>query len=76
MRNSLPQTIKAIITKDKQPHLEDIPLPNPGKNQVLVKMTFTPINQSDLQTLAGALKLSDKPYPVVRSSNMRSHCIL
>jgi NADPH2:quinone reductase len=66
MNTSLPQTYRALISKDdKQPHLEDIPLSKPGKNQVLVKMAFAPLNQTDLINIAGGYRITtNPPYPV------------
>jgi NADPH2:quinone reductase len=71
MDSSLPQTYRALTAQDdKQPHLEDIPLLKPGKNQILVKMAFAPINQTDLINLAGGYRMTaNPPYPVGREGS-------
>ncbi len=42
----------------------EIPVPSPGKGEVLVKMDFSPVNPSDLAFLTGGYGIQ-KPYPVV-----------
>ena len=66
MDSSLPQTYHMLTSgDDKTPRLEQVPLPKPGKNQILVKMAFAPINQTDLINLGGGYRLSpNPPYPV------------
>ena len=44
--------------------IEHRPVPKPGKNEVLVKVAYAPINPSDLATLIGYYGLK-KPTPVV-----------
>ena len=53
---SLPQTYKTLRSqgKDKAPIVEQLPLPKPGKNEVLIKMAFAPINPVDIHTIHGA----------------------
>jgi len=62
---SLPQTYKALAAKeDNLPRrLVELPLPKPGQNQILVRMAFVPINQSDLICSQGGYRLTQKsPY--------------
>jgi len=58
MESSLPQTFKALLSQGpgKAPQVEFIPLPKPGKNQVIVKMEFAPINPSDIATMYGGYR--------------------
>ncbi len=44
--------------------IEQIPVPTPGKNEVLVKVAFAPINPSDLATLTGYYGFKN-PTPIV-----------
>ena len=44
--------------------IEQRPIPTPGKNEVLVKVAFAPINPSDLATLEGHYGFDD-PAPIV-----------
>jgi NADPH:quinone reductase-like Zn-dependent oxidoreductase len=71
MDNFLPQTYQTVTGyHDMQPHLEDIPLQAPGKNQILIKMIFAPINQTDLINLSGNSRISvNPPYPVGREGS-------
>ncbi len=58
--------MKAIL-QDKpggKLYLKDIPIPEPGKGEVLVKMSFSPLNPSDLSFLQGSYAGSPD-YPVV-----------
>jgi len=67
MRTSLPQTYQALVAKDDSnpPRLQDLPIPTPSDNQILVKIAFAPINPSDVHTLQGLHRLSPHPpYPV------------
>lgn len=66
MINDIPSTMKAVVlTKNgAQPEVATIPVPKPGKGEVLVKMAFSPINPSDLAFLKGGYGIQ-KPYPVV-----------
>jgi NADPH:quinone reductase-like Zn-dependent oxidoreductase len=45
-------------------HIKDIPIPEPGDGEVLVKMNFSPLNPSDLSFLQGSYAGSPD-YPVV-----------
>ena len=66
MINDIPSTMKAVVlTKNgAQPEVATIPVPQPGKGEVLVKMAFSPVNPSDLAFLKGGYGIQ-KPYPVV-----------
>ena len=44
--------------------IQQRPVPKPGKNEVLVKVAFSPINPSDLATLEGHYGFND-PTPIV-----------
>ena len=44
--------------------IEQRPVPTPGRNEVLVKVAFAPINPSDLATLTGYYGFKD-PTPIV-----------
>ena len=44
--------------------IEQRPIPTPGRNEVLVKVAFSPINPSDLATLVGYYGLKN-PTPIV-----------
>jgi len=44
--------------------IEQRPIPTPGKDEVLVKVAFAPINPSDLATLKGTYGFKD-PTPIV-----------
>ncbi len=37
----------------KEPELVDVEIPKPGANQILVKMSYCPINPSDYMTILG-----------------------
>jgi NADPH:quinone reductase-like Zn-dependent oxidoreductase len=66
MKTTIPSTMKAVVlTKNgAQPEVATIPVPQPDKGEVLVKMAFSPINPSDLAFLKGGYGIQ-KPYPVV-----------
>jgi len=62
---SLPQTYKALAAQeDSTPRrLVELPLPKPGPNQILIRMAFVPINQSDLLCSKGFYRLIEtSPY--------------
>lgn len=64
---SLPETYKVLCAQGykKEPVIQEIPLSKPGKNQVLVKIEFSPINPSDVASIAGVYPVSAKvPHPV------------
>jgi NADPH2:quinone reductase len=45
--------------------LERRPVPQPGKNEVLVKVAAAPINPSDLNFMAGGYSARQSPLPIV-----------
>ena len=49
--------------------IEQRPLPSPGRDEVLVKVAFSPINPSDLATLKGHYGFKD-PTPI--PNNLKS----
>ena len=53
METSLPETYKILLPQGpgKIPKYESKPLPKPGKNEVLVKIAFAPINPMELSLL-------------------------
>ncbi len=65
MDQSIPKTMQAILLKDSgQLTLGEVALPALGTNQVLIRMSASPINPSDLGFLKGAYGFQ-KPFPVV-----------
>lgn len=58
--------MKAIIQDEPggKLYIKDIPIPEPGQGEVLVKMNFSPLNPSDLSFLQGSYAGSPR-YPVV-----------
>jgi len=55
MREILPEKMNAVqLDVIGQPlSVREIPVPRPGKGEVLVKMTASPINPSDLAFMMG-----------------------
>jgi len=66
MKTNIPLTMKAVVLTESvaKPTIADIPVPQPGAGEVLVKMFASPINPSDLAFLAGGYGIK-KPYPAV-----------
>jgi len=66
MSINLPSTMKAIIQNEEGGRLSvsEIPVPKPGKGEVLIKMIASPINPSDLAFLRGGYG-PEKKFPVV-----------
>lgn len=67
MQTSLPQKAFVLLAQGKgnEPKLEQVPLTTPGKNQVLVRIEYTPINPSDVTNLKGLYAMPVKPpHPV------------
>lgn len=64
----LPETCKILYASTNQggqPTIEEVPLPKPGNNQILVKMEFAPINPSDLGVMQGSFKyINQTPHPI------------
>jgi NADPH:quinone reductase len=61
----LPTEMKAILLEGPNDwKLETIPIPQPKKGQVLIKMAYSPINPSDMAFLIGNYGLK-KAFPVV-----------
>jgi len=58
--------MKAIIQEKpgNKLYIKDVPVPEPGSGEVLVKMSFSPINPSDLSFLKGTYTGSPD-YPVI-----------
>ncbi len=58
--------MKAVVLTESgaKPTIAEIPVPQPGTGEVLVKMHASPINPSDLAFLAGGYGIK-KPYPAV-----------
>ena len=59
-------TMKAIVLESNGaiPKVGQIPIPVPGKGEVLIKMHSSPVNPSDLSFIMGSYGIK-KPYPVV-----------
>ena len=52
---ALPQTYQALIASKpgEKPKIDSLPLPNPGNNQVLVKIAYAPMNPADIAAMKG-----------------------
>ncbi|MEA1886192.1 MAG: alcohol dehydrogenase catalytic domain-containing protein, partial [Bacteroidota bacterium] len=63
---ALANTMKAIIQENPGGELviKDVPIPEPGPGEVLVKMTYSPINPSDLSLLQGTY-VNTSHYPII-----------
>ncbi|MBT8313700.1 MAG: zinc-binding dehydrogenase [Maribacter sp.] len=63
-----PDTMTAVVLNSYSGadalSIEQRPVPTPGRNEVLVKVAFAPINPSDLATLVGQYGFKD-PTPIV-----------
>ena len=66
MSTPIPEFMQAILLQGKGKPLTvgQIPVPRPGRGQVLVRMAAAPINPSDLGFLKGGYGFQ-KPFPVV-----------
>ncbi|WP_289645002.1 alcohol dehydrogenase catalytic domain-containing protein [Maribacter aestuarii] len=64
----IPETMTVAVLNDYSGvdaiSIEQRPVPTPGRNEVLVKVAFAPINPSDLATLEGNYGFND-PTPIV-----------
>ena len=65
MKFTLPRTMKAVRQLEAGGELTvvELPLPNPGKGEVLVRMAASPFNPSDLSLLKG-VNLEKPVYPL------------
>jgi NADPH:quinone reductase-like Zn-dependent oxidoreductase len=66
MKQSIPEVMKAVRQYEAGGKLEiaEVPVPKPGKGEVLVKMAASPMNPSDLSFLNGTY-VSKPKYPVI-----------
>ncbi|MBK6284763.1 MAG: alcohol dehydrogenase catalytic domain-containing protein [Draconibacterium sp.] len=66
MNINIPKSMKAVVlTEDgAKPVIAEVPVPQPGSGEVLIKMYASPINPSDLAFLAGGYGIK-KPFPVI-----------
>lgn len=69
MTQSIPSTVSALVLQSYAPEpfavtLETLPMPQPGKNELLVQVLASPINPSDLMFLQGLYGVR-KPLPCV-----------
>ncbi len=66
MRASLPKNMQAVLLGENGGTITvcQIPVPQPGPGEVLVRMAASPINPSDLGFINGGYG-SQKPFPVV-----------
>ena len=61
----IPESMKAVrqLKPGEAPVIETVPVPRPGKGEVLVKMHFSPLNPSDLSLLKGGYL--ERKYPFI-----------
>lgn len=66
MSTSLPKSMQAVLLGENGGPLtvRQIPVPQPGPGEVLVRMAASPVNPSDLAFIKGSYG-SQKPFPVV-----------
>jgi NADPH2:quinone reductase len=69
MNSNLPTTFKAVITprNGTSGSVKEIPLQKPGKNQVLIKVTYATINPADFGTLRGFYPVYPPPNSIPRN---------
>ncbi len=65
----VPGTMRAVVLHDARGgidslRIDELPVPKPGPGEVLVKISATPVNPSDLRFLKGMYGIT-KPVPVV-----------
>jgi len=64
--SALPETYKRIVPANRETNtpdqIKELPLPKPGKNQILVQVEFAPINPSDIANLLGGYKNPQNPH--------------
>jgi len=60
---SLPETFQAVIVQPnyEKPKICDVPLTQPGKNQVLIRIEYAAIHPADTMTIVGRYPLGLKP---------------
>ncbi len=63
---TLPNTMNALVLQefDADPQVRELPVPEPGKGELLIKIDSSPINPSDISFIRG-LYSSKKELPVV-----------
>lgn len=64
---SIPATMRAVVlhnTATREWHIEDRPVPQPGRGDVLVKIAAAPLNPSDLSFMSGNYGVR-KSLPVI-----------
>jgi len=66
MQGKIPDVMRALVQEEPGGPLfiKEMPVPAPGKGEVLVKMAATPVNPSDLSMLQGTYTTRPK-YPLV-----------
>jgi NADPH:quinone reductase len=72
MDSTLPESYKAVIAKrdGTRGEIRDVPLQKPGKNEILIKVIYAPINPSDVGTLQGFYPV----YPPGKAIPERTEC--
>jgi NADPH2:quinone reductase len=62
----IPKTMRALVVEKAgaAPRVEERPVPRPGHGEVLVRIAASPINPSDLSTIAGEYGIG-WPFPLV-----------
>lgn len=66
MKHSIPASMRAVVQSGSGSKLvmAEVPVPRPGKGQVLVKMAAAPINPSDVSFVRGSYVETPK-YPLI-----------
>jgi NADPH:quinone reductase len=73
MEPQLPKTYKAVITPRNGTigSYVDVPLTEPGKNQVLIKVTYATLNPADMGTLKGFYPVYPPPEDIPKNVESR-----